>query len=96
MRAKTIYEVKLAEIIKNTPNDADLGTIVRSFHNNYDFENEDAEKLKMLLEVKDIIESGYAGVDQKGTIVDRRKVKNAVPIQKNPLFNTPKPKKIND
>lgn len=96
MRAKTVYEVKLAEIIKNTPNDSDLGRIVRSFHNNYDFENEDAERLKMLLEVKGIMESGYAGVDQNGTIVDRRKVKKAVPIQKNPLFNTPKPKKIND
>jgi hypothetical protein len=40
MRAKTVYETKLAELIKNTPNDSELGKLVREFHSNYDFENE--------------------------------------------------------
>lgn len=39
-----------------------------------------------------ILMSGYAGVNQQGTIVDRRVHPDAVPIQENPLFNTPPPK----
>ena len=52
------------------------------------------ERMISLYETKDLIESGYGGINKNGTIVDRRKVKDAVPFQKNSLFNTPKPKDI--
>lgn len=58
------------------------------------FFNEIFVKLKCLLETETIIKSGYAGVNQKGTIVDRRIDKNAIPIQKNAMFNTPEPKDV--
>lgn len=47
-----------------------------------------------LARTKVIIESGYAGVMPNGNIVDRREYSKAVPIPENPLFNTPKPKRI--
>ena len=94
MRAKTVYEVKLAELIKNTPNDADLGKALRRFHDNYDYENEEKVRLEMMMETLDVIKSGYAGVISNGNIVDRRKHLNAMPIPENPLFCTPKPKEI--
>lgn len=47
-----------------------------------------------LYETMDVIKSGYGGINKQGTIVDRREVKDAVPFQKNSLFNTPKPKEI--
>lgn len=52
----------------------------------------DAVKLKALLETKKVIESGWAGILPTGMIVDRRIHPSAIPIQANPLFNTPKPK----
>lgn len=52
------------------------------------------ERLKELLKIKDVIKSGYAGVMPNGNIVDRRENPTAIPIQENPLFNTPKPKPI--
>jgi len=57
----------------------------------------DAETISRMIglyKTKELIESGYGGINKKGTIVDRREVKDAVPFQKNSLFNTPKPKKI--
>lgn len=47
-----------------------------------------------LIETKALLDSGYAGINQQGTIVDRRKFPDAVPIQQNSMFNTPKPKKV--
>ena len=41
---------------------------------------------------KAIIESGYAGVDKTGKIVDRREYPDAVPIQRNTLLDVPEPK----
>jgi len=47
-----------------------------------------------LVETYDLIQSGYAGVDKNGTIVDRRKHKDATPIQENSMLSAPKPKKV--
>lgn len=47
-----------------------------------------------LIETHELLMSGYAGVNQQGTIVDRRKFPNAVPIQENSMFNTPAPKPL--
>lgn len=49
---------------------------------------------KDLVETYEINQSGYAGIDRNGSIVDRRKFPNAVPIQENKLFNIPKPKPL--
>ena len=46
-----------------------------------------------LIETHELLESGYAGIDKQGQIVDRRKFPEATPIQENQMFNTPKPKK---
>lgn len=57
----------------------------------------DAETINRMIELyktKELIESGYGGINKQGTIVDRREVKDAVPFQKNTLFNTPKPKDL--
>lgn len=53
-----------------------------------------AERLKVLMQTMEVIKSGYAGILANGNIVDRREHPEATPIQENPLFNTPKPKKI--
>jgi hypothetical protein len=45
-----------------------------------------------LIDTYDLLQSGYAGINQQGTIVDRREFPSAVPIQHNPMFNTPPPK----
>lgn len=50
-----------------------------------------ADALRALIEFS---KSGYAGVDSKGQIVDRREHPEAVPIQKNSIFGTPEPKKV--
>lgn len=47
-----------------------------------------------LLEILELNSSGYAGVLSSGMIVDRRKFPEAIPIQKNRLFNIPEPKEI--
>ena len=48
-----------------------------------------------LLYITLINQSGYAGVDKKGKgIVDRRIIKDAIPVQENKLLNIPKPKEI--
>ena len=57
-------------------------------------EEQKQERLKILMQTMEIIESGYAGVLPSGGIVDRREHPSAIPIQENPLFNTPKPKKL--
>jgi|ADGO01.1.fsa_nt_gi hypothetical protein len=48
-----------------------------------------------LIETHYLLESGYAGIDKEGRIVDRRLFPDTVPIQENPMFNTPKPKPVN-
>lgn len=50
-----------------------------------------AEGRQDLVDTYELLQSGYAGVNQQGTIVDRRVEKNAVPIQKNSMFNAPDP-----
>lgn len=47
-----------------------------------------------LVDTFELTKSGFAGINEKGTIVDRRKFPNAVPIQENGLFGVPKPEKI--
>jgi|GEM_PF-1170570 len=47
-----------------------------------------------LIKIHEINQSGYAGVLPNGNIVDRREHPNAVPVQKNSLFNIPLPKKL--
>lgn len=42
----------------------------------------DKERLKLLEEQARLIESGNAGIDKQGKLVDMRKNKNAVPIPK--------------
>jgi len=42
----------------------------------------------------DLLKTGYAGINQKGNIVDRRYVRNAIPIPQNEMFDTPAPKKV--
>lgn len=51
---------------------------------------------KDLVEIHEINQSGYAGCDRNGNIVDRRKYPNAVPIQKNSLLGIPEPKKLDN
>ena len=47
-----------------------------------------------LVNIMDIINSGFAGINKQGTVVDRRTNKDAVPIQKNKMFSAPEPKKV--
>jgi len=53
-------------------------------------------RLKELLKTVDIMKSGYAGIMPNGNIVDRREHPEAIEIQENPLFNTPKPKRLRE
>lgn len=53
------------------------------------------DRLAALLKLKDIIDSGYAGVLPNGHIVDRRDYPAAIPIPANGMLNTPAPKPIN-
>lgn len=60
---------------------------------------EDKEKLRAagredLIKTFEINQSGYAGVLPNGNIVDRREHPEAIPIQKNSLFNIPEPKDL--
>lgn len=52
------------------------------------------EKAKKLDQIVALIKSGYAGVNQKGTIVDRREHPDAIPCQGNSIFGTPEPKEL--
>ena len=52
------------------------------------------DRIKVLRKTMDVIKSGYAGVMSNGNIVDRREHPEAIPIQENPLFNTPAPKHV--
>lgn len=54
----------------------------------------DQEKVDALMKVMEINKSGYAGVLPTGEIVDRRKHPEAIPVQENPLFGVPAPKKL--
>lgn len=47
-----------------------------------------------LIDVHELNQSGYAGVNRQGMIVDRRTNPDAVPVQKNDLFGIPEPKKV--
>lgn len=42
----------------------------------------------------EINKSGYAGILSTGEIVDRREHPEATPVQENPLFGVPAPKKV--
>ena len=53
-------------------------------------------RLKELLKTVEVMKSGYAGILPNGNIVDRREHPEAVVIQENPLFNTPKPKRLRE
>lgn len=44
--------------------------------------------------VKKFTAAGYAGIDQHGTIVDRREHPEAIPIQKNTMMDVPEPKPV--
>lgn len=57
-------------------------------------ENIDNDKIDQLLKIVELTKSGYAGILSNGNIVDRREFPDATPILENPLFGTPKPKKI--
>lgn len=41
-----------------------------------------------------LVQSGFAGIDENGKIVDRRIVRNAIPIERNELLGVPKPKRV--
>lgn len=48
-----------------------------------------------LVKVHEINLSGYAGaLPSNGMIVDRREYPEAIPAEKNPLFNLPEPKRL--
>jgi len=47
-----------------------------------------------LIKIMEINDSGYAGCDRNGNIVDRREHPEAVPVQENRLLGIPKPKKL--
>lgn len=48
-----------------------------------------------LIATSELLESGYAGIDKTGKIVDRRIDKTAVPMPYNSMFpNTPPPKPV--
>lgn len=52
------------------------------------------ERLAKLEETQLLVASGFAGVNKKGTIVDRRIDPSAVPMQKNDHLRIPEPKKL--
>lgn len=47
-----------------------------------------------LVDTHDLLQTGYAGVNQNGTIVDRRLFPEATEIKYNSMFDTPPPKKV--
>lgn len=52
------------------------------------------EALKELRKHNELKQSGFAGVDKQGQIVDRRICPTAIPMQKNSLLDIPEPKSI--
>jgi len=61
---------------------------------NYIDEQNEALRKDDLLSTMELLKSGYAGCNPNGNIVDRREFPNAVPMQENLMFNTPKPKEL--
>lgn len=49
------------------------------------------DKVRGLLGVKDLVHSGFAGVNKDGRIVDRREDPSAVAMAENSFFGIPKP-----
>jgi len=49
---------------------------------------------KDLVDIYDITQEGFAGVNQDGQIVDRRTNPSAIPIPENKLLGVPKPKTL--
>ncbi len=47
-----------------------------------------------LVDTYDLLQTGYAGINRSGTIVDRRLFPEAIEIKHNSMFDTPPPKKI--
>lgn len=47
-----------------------------------------------LIKIGEINDSGYAGINKVGQIVDRRECPEAVPVQENRLLGIPKPKAL--
>lgn len=47
-----------------------------------------------LIDAFDLTAEGYAGINKNGTIVDRRKFKDAIPIPENKYMGIPKPKEV--
>lgn len=45
-----------------------------------------------LINIHEINQSGYAGINSKGMIVDRREFPEAVPVPENRMLNIPAPK----
>lgn len=56
--------------------------------------NEQEQRKLKLIESIELTKTGYAGIDQQGNKVDRRKFSNAVPLQYNPSLGIPYPKEI--
>ncbi len=57
-------------------------------------EEDSNQRLKNLRKITELNESGFAGIDRNGNIVDRRIHPEAIPVQENPLFNVAKPRKV--
>lgn len=51
------------------------------------------ERLEALEKKAELIGSGYAGLNRKGQVVDRRENPEATEIQENKMMGNPKPKK---
>ena len=58
------------------------------------FTEKEKKQLEHFAWVEKLNASGYAGVNQQGTIVDRREHPEAIPIQKNSMFGVVEPKKL--
>lgn len=54
----------------------------------------DTTEVEALMGRVALSKTGYAGILGDGSIVDRRKFPNAVPVQKNPMMGIPAPKKV--
>lgn len=52
------------------------------------------KRLELLMKGVDVCKSGYGGILPSGQIVDRREFPDAIPMQENALFGTPKPNSV--
>lgn len=78
--------------------------IVQSFRGvdliNMIYMNEDIKQIMVehsredLIEIHELNQSGYAGINPNGNIVDRREFPKATPIPENKMFGIPKPKDL--